>query len=365
MDGKMKTGIKMRVTPEQSRKVQEIVVANGGCWLDGTTMEQYTDVPYLYIKNGWITYGYENDTFCEDKNIEVDPELFIRTNGTCELPERDENGQIRGLWITDVPLTEEAFTKARRIVGYKDPSRNSDCFIMEGDNWLTDDGSKGCDNWYYSWSNPESYNYKAKLTYQEFLDYYDTDAKEEFPPLEDIELYCGAVNLLALHFDSPEQEYEVYKAAYQDGANITWQLKQKEPHAELRKEFEEARESGEVVRVMLDVSDGLWVSIDEPKWVAKHDYKLVYYKFNPTKALAWSYRKGGVFISCEMEDLNGATWKGIWLESWSETARPLAPREMKYETCRPNIDKEGNVNLSNGTTVNIYTDGLIDEWFEQ
>jgi hypothetical protein len=256
----MKTRIKIKVTPEQSRKVQEIAFANGVYWENGDRSVMNIERPYLYIDYS-ITYGVSPDGFQIIDNIEVDADLFIRTNGTCEeLPERDENGQIRGLWITDVPLTEEAYTKARRIVGYKDPSKNSRTFVTKCNNWLIDDGSGIHDAWFYVWSHPELCNYKAKLTYQEFLDYYDNE-KEEFPQLEDIEWIqvdvpvWWPVNFVTWHTSwvSEEKYYYVGQTRYNEAKRfyenskdfkVTWKLKEKEPNAEFRKEFEDARERG-------------------------------------------------------------------------------------------------------------------------
>jgi hypothetical protein len=273
MDGKMKTGIKMRVTPEQREAVISIANAHGLIRLSYSGTEG--DFVVLYPKNdgdGFAIWDTRYLSFENHHYEEVDPELFIRTNGTCD---------------------------------------------------------------------------------------------KEFPPLEDIGLYCGAANLLALHFDSQEQEYEVYKAAYQDGANISWQLKQKDPHAELRKEFEETRESGEVVRVMASANDGLWIFTDAPKWSARRDYKLVYYKFNPTKALAWSYREGGVFIECNTTGWEHEDVKLFLMAVDKRYAIFNDGSHVVLSNYMLNIDKEGNVNLSNGTTVNIYRDGLIYEWLDE
>lgn len=82
----MKTNIKMRVTPEQSKKVQEIVFANGVEWIDGSTEEEHFNNPFLYITyNSSLMYGDDLDSFNSDGLYEeVDADLFIRTNGTCE-----------------------------------------------------------------------------------------------------------------------------------------------------------------------------------------------------------------------------------------------------------------------------------------
>lgn len=82
----MKTGIKMRVTPEQSVKVQEIVFKNGRGW--NTTGRRYTsfiDAPFLYLsEKRQLMLGTEEASFYEEPEIEVDADLFIRTRGTCE-----------------------------------------------------------------------------------------------------------------------------------------------------------------------------------------------------------------------------------------------------------------------------------------
>ena len=81
----IKTNIKMRVTPEQSVKVQEICFKNGIDWgLDNTVMCE--DKPYIFIEKekelNWLSER-QNDNFMRAKEEEIDPELFIRTNGSC------------------------------------------------------------------------------------------------------------------------------------------------------------------------------------------------------------------------------------------------------------------------------------------
>lgn len=73
----MKTNIKMRVTPEQSRKVQEICFENKIKWAtSGKEFQRFYE---------WI-YIDENYMYCFSSRIyeEIDADLFIRTNGTCE-----------------------------------------------------------------------------------------------------------------------------------------------------------------------------------------------------------------------------------------------------------------------------------------
>ena len=81
---KMKTNIKMRVTPEQSAKVQEIIFKNGGSWTDGDTNIETINHPFLYLKeNSLLTRSMDCNYFKASSLCEVDPELFILTNGTC------------------------------------------------------------------------------------------------------------------------------------------------------------------------------------------------------------------------------------------------------------------------------------------
>lgn len=74
--------IKLKVTPEQSRKVQEICFSKGMLW--GTTRDtvSYTDAQYLYITDGrFLTYGHDYHFFTTNKREEMDANLFIQTNG--------------------------------------------------------------------------------------------------------------------------------------------------------------------------------------------------------------------------------------------------------------------------------------------
>ena len=82
--GKIKTGIKMKVNPEQSRKVQEICFENGIEWRAGKGVVQYINEPFLFIDE-YISFMYkeEVEAFLEEENEEVSAEIFIRTNGTC------------------------------------------------------------------------------------------------------------------------------------------------------------------------------------------------------------------------------------------------------------------------------------------
>ena len=75
--------IKLRVTSEQSRKVQEICFSKGIVWGAAGDTVSHTDAPYLYITNGIsLTYGHDYYFFKYGKREEMDANLFIQTNGT-------------------------------------------------------------------------------------------------------------------------------------------------------------------------------------------------------------------------------------------------------------------------------------------
>ena len=82
----IKTNIKMRVTPEQSVKVQEICFKNGIKWVSRENKAIYINEPFITISSEkdirWTGKDRES-IFVEAKEKEIDPELFIRTNGSC------------------------------------------------------------------------------------------------------------------------------------------------------------------------------------------------------------------------------------------------------------------------------------------
>ena len=80
---KMKTSIKMRVTPEQNVKVQIITSLNGKHKKE-YVIEELIEFPCIFIDK-CLNRGFVDKAFFEEYEYEeVDPELFIRTNGTCE-----------------------------------------------------------------------------------------------------------------------------------------------------------------------------------------------------------------------------------------------------------------------------------------
>ena len=79
--------VKIRVTPEQSSKIQEICFQNGVFWrlqIEAGDIS-YTNEPFLFIDKE-ITFAEANEEhyFRTHRFREVPADLFIRTNGTCE-----------------------------------------------------------------------------------------------------------------------------------------------------------------------------------------------------------------------------------------------------------------------------------------
>ena len=74
----------MRVTLEQSRRVQEICFKNNIIW-NGELANNlnFLERPYLFILKHLETANSSYD-FKSDELEEIDADLFIRTNGTCE-----------------------------------------------------------------------------------------------------------------------------------------------------------------------------------------------------------------------------------------------------------------------------------------
>ena len=85
----IKRNIKIVVTPDESKQVQEICFANGIGWKIGIFEVQHLHSKYLFINKAYLTssmiiqYCDTEELFKVKRNEEVDATLFIRTNGTC------------------------------------------------------------------------------------------------------------------------------------------------------------------------------------------------------------------------------------------------------------------------------------------
>lgn len=80
----MKTNIKMRVNPEQSRRVQEICFSKNIMWAQSRDTVKLIDRPFLYIYEGYISSCDSEAHFKISTPKEIDADLFIKTNGSCE-----------------------------------------------------------------------------------------------------------------------------------------------------------------------------------------------------------------------------------------------------------------------------------------
>lgn len=134
----MKTNIKMNVTPEQSAKVQEIIFKNGGSWPVGDTNIETTSHAFLYLKeNSLLTRSMDCNYFKASSLCEVDPELFILTNGTCaegQLCSTEELKTIKEvLQDMEAPQEEQANQVRKYNIGSSDYAKRK---IQPWDIWL-------------------------------------------------------------------------------------------------------------------------------------------------------------------------------------------------------------------------------------
>ena len=133
---KMKTGIKMRVTPEQNVKVQIITSWNGKHKKE-YVIEELIEFPCIFIDK-CLNRGFVDKAFFEEYEYEeVDPELFIRTNGTCEegsLCGAEELKTIKHvLQDMEAPQEEQANQVRKYNIGSSDYAKRK---IQPWDIWL-------------------------------------------------------------------------------------------------------------------------------------------------------------------------------------------------------------------------------------
>lgn len=77
----VKTNIRMRVTPKQSKQVQEICFANGIFWITSNNILQ--DYEFIYLEDKYL-YRFTSSPLFKGSDLEeVDASVFIRTQGTC------------------------------------------------------------------------------------------------------------------------------------------------------------------------------------------------------------------------------------------------------------------------------------------
>ncbi len=113
MTTKIKTGIKLKVNPEQSEKIQNICFANDIYW-SGSEKKLYFPeeaVYYINIRQEYMTWNEFDSKFSPTELEEIDTMLFIRTNGTC-VEEENQNKVKTGIVIGCLPEQSE---KIQRI----------------------------------------------------------------------------------------------------------------------------------------------------------------------------------------------------------------------------------------------------------
>ncbi len=149
-----------------------------------------------------------------------------------------------------------------------------------------------------------------ELTYGETI-------KQPFPKLEDIKITDGnfleiqmeewlsdIIRTLSsnstLDFIQLEDQYHTAKQAYENGVEVTWQLKQTDPHAEIKAEYEKAIADGKIVKVLAKMPGDLeYKDYGKLRWSTEIKYELRYYNIDWNKLLSWSYANGK-FVECEL-----------------------------------------------------------------
>ena len=77
----IKRNIKMRVTADESKLVQEICFADGVFWI--TSEDILQDYEFIFIKDNYLYRFTTSSLFKESSLEEVDASFFIKTQGTC------------------------------------------------------------------------------------------------------------------------------------------------------------------------------------------------------------------------------------------------------------------------------------------
>ena len=108
----IKTNIKLRVTPEQSKAVQKICFNNKIYWASTGSNFEEDNVRYIFIDINVMTLTYESTFFHKHRFEEVDASLFIRTKGSCV--EEKKEIDLRNTWCyATVPNHDRL-----RLLGY-------------------------------------------------------------------------------------------------------------------------------------------------------------------------------------------------------------------------------------------------------
>ena len=107
----IKTNIKLQVTPEQSEAVQKICFNNKIYWPDSEDTLEET-AKYIFVRPQSLFLTRSQEYFDIYQLKEIDADLFIRTNGTCE--EEKKEIDLRNTWCyATVPNHDRL-----RLLGY-------------------------------------------------------------------------------------------------------------------------------------------------------------------------------------------------------------------------------------------------------
>ena len=98
--------VRIRVTPEESKLIQEICFKNGVTWIDGAKYVDLIDKPYLYIyTNKGIGYGEIASHFDTSSELEVKATDFILTHGTMDFEKYNIRKYTHGKSFEIIELT--------------------------------------------------------------------------------------------------------------------------------------------------------------------------------------------------------------------------------------------------------------------
>lgn len=109
--------LKLRVTPTTSPLIQTTCFKHGIYWTDGGNKITLVNDPFLYIENGKLYVGSDEEDFIADACVEIPVEDFLQAYGT-------ENKDYTSLFIPEINTF---------IVTLKDGTRiaKSDSTIIE------------------------------------------------------------------------------------------------------------------------------------------------------------------------------------------------------------------------------------------
>ena len=135
----MKTNVVMRVTPEQSCKVQEIAIAQGHQWMEGGANISHTCSQFLYLRKDKIML---RSNYKDHSYEEVDADLFIRTNGTCE-EWKPEPGEMIMVWQD---FEHEMSARKRQFITMTKDGKRFICHTLDGNDAMTWPNAKPAQN---------------------------------------------------------------------------------------------------------------------------------------------------------------------------------------------------------------------------